>query len=172
MALPGQATMASRFAPLLALSPLVVWLDQWTKVLVVRQMVLYQSHDLLPGWFAFTYIQNRGAVFGILAGHNQWWRLPLFLGLAAVAVVLLALYYAHSRPEQTLLRNALALVLGGAIGNVIDRIRLGYVIDFLDCSWHGHHWPAFNLADAAITTGIGLMLLDGLLEGRRHKETA
>ena len=162
--------MSPRYAPLLALSPLVVLLDQWTKLLVVHRMVLYQSHEIVPGWFSLTYIQNRGAVFGFLASQNHWWRLPLFLVLAAVAVVLLALYYARSRPEQTLLRNALALVLGGAIGNVIDRLRLGYVVDFLDCYWHGHHWPAFNLADSAITVGICLMLLDGILEGRRHEE--
>ncbi|RMF82054.1 MAG: signal peptidase II [Nitrospirae bacterium] len=161
--------MATRYAPLLTLSPLVVLLDQWTKALVTRRMVLYQSHEVVRGWFAITYIQNRGAVFGFLAQAEGWWRTPLFLGLAAVAVALLAYYYRHSRPEQTLLRNALALVLGGAVGNVIDRIRLGYVVDFLDCYWHGHHWPAFNLADAAITTGIALMLLDGLLEGRRRQ---
>ena len=164
--------LEGRYRPLLTVTPAFVVLDQWTKYLVDHRMVLHQSHAIIFGWFNLTYVRNRGAVFGFLSGVDSWWRLPFFLIFAAVAVVLLAVFYVRSRPDQGLLRLSLALILAGAIGNVIDRLRFGYVIDFLDVHWHDYHWPAFNIADSAISIGICLMLLEAYLEGRREKRAA
>jgi signal peptidase II len=164
--------LQGRYRPLLAVTPAFVVLDQWTKYLVDHRMLLHQSVPILPGWFELTYVRNRGAVFGFLSGVDSWWRLPFFLTFSTVAVVLLAIFYIRSRPDQGLLRLSLALILAGAIGNVIDRLRFGYVIDFLDVHWRHHHWPAFNIADSAISVGICLMLLEAFLEGRREKRAA
>lgn len=159
--------LEGRYRPLLAITPAFVVLDQWTKYLVDHRMLLHQSVPILPGWFELTYVRNRGAVFGFLAGIDSWWRMPFFLTFSAIAVVLLAIFYIRSRPDQGLLRLSLALILAGAVGNVIDRLRFGYVIDFLDVHWHHYHWPAFNIADSAISVGICLMLLEAYMEGRR-----
>lgn len=159
--------LEGRYRPLLAVTPAFVVLDQWTKYLVDHRMLLHQSVPILPGWFELTYVRNRGAVFGFLAGIDSWWRMPFFLTFSAIAVVLLAIFYIRSRPDQGLLRLSLALILAGAVGNVIDRLRFGYVIDFLDVHWHHYHWPAFNIADSAISVGICLMLLEAYMEGRR-----
>jgi len=159
--------LEGRYRPLLAVTPAFIALDQWTKYLVDHRMLLHQSVPILPGWFELTYVRNRGAVFGFLAGIDSWWRLPFFLTFSAVAVVLLAIFYIRSRPDQGLLRLSLALILAGAVGNIVDRLRFGYVIDFLDVHWHHYHWPAFNIADSVISVGICLMLLEAYLEGRR-----
>jgi len=159
--------LEGRYRPLLAVTPAFVVLDQWTKYLVDHRMLLHQSVPILPGWFELTYVRNRGAVFGFLAGIDSWWRMPFFLTFSAIAVVLLAIFYIRSRPDQGLLRLSLALILAGAVGNVIDRVRFGYVIDFLDVHWRHYHWPAFNIADSAISVGICLMLLEAYMEGRR-----
>jgi len=164
--------LEGRYRPLLAVTPAFVVLDQWTKFLVDDRMLLHQSVPILPGWFELTYVRNRGAVFGFLAGIDSWWRLPFFLTFSAVAVVLLAIFYIRSRPDQGLLRLSLALILAGAVGNIIDRLRFGYVIDFLDIHWRHYHWPAFNIADSAISVGICLMLLEAYLEGRREHRAA
>jgi len=159
--------LEGRYRPLLAVTPAFVVLDQWTKYLVDHRMLLHQSVPILPGWFELTYVRNRGAVFGFLAGIDSWWRMPFFLTFSAIAVVLLAIFYIRSRPDQGLLRLSLALILAGAVGNVVDRLRFGYVIDFLDVHWRHYHWPAFNIADSAISVGICLMLLEAYMEGRR-----
>jgi signal peptidase II len=164
--------LEGRYRPLLTVTPAFALLDQWTKYLVDHRMLLHQSHPIIEGWFNLTYVRNRGAVFGFLSGVESWWRMPFFLTFSAVAVVLLAMFYVRSRPDQGLLRVSLALILAGAIGNVIDRLRFGYVIDFLDVYWHSYHWPAFNVADSAISVGICLMLLEAFLEGRRERRAA
>lgn len=117
-----------------------------------------------PDFWHFRYVENPGAVWGFLSWAPAWFRVPFFLLLALVAMVFLVSYFRKTTPEQSLVRVGLGLVLGGAVGNFLDRVRLGYVIDFI--SWHYHHhftWPTFNIADVGISVGVGLLLLDMVL---------
>ncbi len=138
---------------------LVILFDQLSKLLVVNTMSLNQSIPVIPNVFHITYVHNFGAAFGLLAHRTG------FFILVAVAVVLLLLAFLRYLPkEQKLLRAALVLQLGGAAGNLIDRVRVGYVIDFFDF----RVWPVFNVADIAIVFGIGLLILD-LTRNAREK---
>jgi len=148
---------------------LIVVLDQLTKFWIVNSFTLYESHEIISGFFNFTYLTNKGAAFGFLAGVAASWRHYFFLALACVALVLLCVAWYRMRKEHFLYGPALAMIAGGAIGNVIDRVRLGAVVDFLDFYVAGHHWPAFNVADSAITVGVGLFLLTNILESRQKK---
>ncbi len=159
--------MTKKYRISLTIVPAVVIADQATKLFVDRYMHLHQSVTVIENFFNFTYIRNRGAAFGILSGMDDSLRLPIFiiLSIAAVAAVIYAL--GMYRENSALYPSALSLILGGAAGNLIDRIRLGEVIDFIDIHWYEHHWPAFNVADSAITFGAGLLILQMLTEGRR-----
>ena len=108
----------------------------------------------------FRYVENPGAAWGFLSNSASVFRTPFFLVVSLVAMVFIVLYFRRTEIQQIWLRLALALVFGGAIGNFIDRARLGYVIDFIDFYYGQWHWPAFNVADSAITVGVVLMLLD------------
>src|SRR5438445_8713705 len=122
-------------------------------------MHLHESISVIPGLFNITYIRNSDAAFGILAGTHAGFRL-LFFGLTSVlALALLGTIYARLAPADRIGRISVASIFGGAVGNLIDRIRSGEVIDFLDFSIMEHHWPAFNVADAAITVGVGFLIL-------------
>ncbi len=149
---------------------LVVGFDQLTKVWVVKSFQLYESLDVIPGFFSLTYLTNKGAAFGFLAGVTSAWRHYFFLILASVALVLIVIAWFRMRNDHRFYGPALALIAGGAIGNVIDRIRLGAVVDFLDFYVAGHHWPAFNVADSAICVGVALFLLANFLEERQKKQ--
>lgn len=136
---------------ILLITVLLIVIDQLTKLAVVSTMSLNQSVPVIPNVFHITYVHNFGAAFGILAHRTG------FFILITVAVVLFILFFLRQVPgEHTLLRVALALQLGGALGNLIDRVRFGYVVDFFDF----RVWPVFNVADIAIVTGIGLLILD------------
>ncbi len=137
---------------------LVVVLDQLTKLWIVSHFGLYESLQVIPGFFQITYLTNTGAAFGLLAGHPAWWRQVFFVGVAVAALVAIAFLYRKMARESVWYQVALALICGGAIGNLIDRIRLGSVVDFLYFSVAGHYWPAFNVADSAITIGVALFL--------------
>lgn len=149
---------------------LVVALDQLTKVLVVNRFHLYDSLEVIPGFFNLTYLTNKGAAFGFLAGVDGAWRHYFFLCLASVALVLLAVAWYRMRKDHILYAPALAMIAGGAIGNVIDRVRLGAVVDFLDFYIGGHHWPAFNVADSSIFVGVCLFLVANILEEKRKNK--
>ncbi len=140
------------------LSGLVVALDQITKLAVVKAMNLYESIPVAP-FFNLTYVHNTGAAFSFLSDAGGWQRW-LFAILAASISVVLVIWLAKLKKHETLLAASLALILGGAFGNLIDRIAYGYVIDFLDVYYQSWHWPAFNIADSAITLGVILMLLE------------
>lgn len=148
---------------------LVVCLDQLTKLWVVRVFDLYESWVIIPGFFNFTYLTNTGAAFGILAGHPAWWRQLFFIGVALVALI--AIFFLHKKiaAENRWYTVSLALIAGGAVGNLIDRVRLGAVTDFLDVYYSNHHWPAFNLADSAITVGVGIFLVVNFLQTQKEK---
>ena len=158
---------AARFGQLrwLALSAAVIGLDQWSKQLIERTLQMYQAIYCLPV-FNIVRAHNRGAAFSMFDGASGWQRWA-FSGLAAVVSISLIIWLARLERRANLLAISLALILAGAVGNVIDRLRLGYVVDFLQVHWHEHYFPAFNVADSAITIGAGCLMLDALLAGRR-----
>lgn len=155
---------------LLVIGLLVVVLDQATKLWVLRAFRLHESLELIPGLFSLTYITNTGAAFGMLAGAPALFRQGFFITVALAALAAIALLNRRMAAEHCLSTPALGLIAGGAVGNLIDRVRLGAVVDFLDFFWHGYHWPAFNVADSAITVGAGLFLLATLLGGKKTPE--
>lgn len=152
-----------------ALIAVGVALDQISKYLVVINMELYESIDIIPGVFRFTYIQNRGAAFGSMA-NNRW----LFMVLSCVAIVAILVYLFWKKPSNKLLLSSIILIVSGGIGNMIDRVCLGYVIDFLDfCAFPSIWMWVFNVADAFVCIGAGLlalwMILDTIREYKAEK---
>lgn len=149
----------------LFLALLVITLDQLTKWLVLVPMDLANNPVIVTSFFNLVLVWNRGVSFGMFSEAGD--AGPLILTGLAIAVVLGLLYWLR-QAEGWVLLTGLGLVIGGALGNVIDRIRFGAVVDFLDFHIAGYHWPAFNIADAAICVGAGLLLLDGLLSPERQ----
>lgn len=140
----------------------IVVLDQLTKLWIDADMKLYQTIPVLDGFFSITYVRNTGAAFSMFADMSESYRVPFFVGVALLAVVAL-LYFVHSTPSsQKVVLLACGFVLGGAVGNLIDRVAYGSVIDFLDVYYGDWHWPAFNVADSFISIGVGLLLLHSL----------
>lgn len=152
----------------LGLSVLSIVLDQVSKLAVAGNMQLYESIPVLP-FFNLTYVHNLGAAFSFLSEAGGWQRW-FFAALALLISVILAIWLARLQQHETLMAVALALVLGGAVGNLIDRLVYGYVIDFFDVYYQTWHWPAFNIADSAITLGVVLMLLESLGMGASSAE--
>ena len=142
-----------------ALAVLVVVLDQATKFWVVGNFTLYESWTIIPGFFNLTYLTNTGAAFGMLAGRPALWRQVFFIGVALVALFILVFMYRRFRQKSVFYELSLGFIAGGAVGNLIDRIRLGSVTDFLDVYIGSHHWPAFNVADSAISVGVGIFIV-------------
>lgn len=151
------------------LSGLVIALDQLTKWWAKTTLILYEPVPVLP-FFNFTLMHNPGAAFSFLASAGGWQRW-FFLVLSLIISIILVMWISRLRTGEGRLAVALALVLGGAVGNLIDRALHGYVIDFLDFHYGQWHWPAFNLADSAITLGAILLILDSLLRSRHTPET-
>ena len=144
----------------LLMSTLIVVLDLWTKGIATESLTLYRPVEL-TSWLNMTLAHNYGAAFSFLSDAGGWQRW-LFTGLASVITVVLIIWLVRLPTEDKLTSAALGLVIGGAIGNLIDRINNGYVIDFIDVYYRNWHWPAFNLADSAITGGVILLLIDGI----------
>jgi signal peptidase II len=147
------------------ISAVTLVLDQASKLAVDGSMQLFESIPLIP-YFNLTYVHNTGAAFSFLAQAGGWQRW-LFAGLAVVMSSIITVWLYRLQKHETLMAVALSLVLGGAIGNLIDRVAYGYVIDFLDVYYQDWHWPAFNIADSAICIGVGLMLLESFGFGRK-----
>src|ERR1700691_6645590 len=148
----------------LTVSAAVVVVDQATKLAVERELALFQSVSVLPV-LEITRLHNTGAAFSFLADAAGWQRW-LFTALAIIVSAALVLWLRRIDRSARALASAVALILGGAVGNVIDRLRLGHVIDFIHAHWGEHYFPAFNVADSAITVGAALLLLDAWLEAR------
>lgn len=141
----------------------VVGLDQLTKFIIRTEFRLHESVEVIPGFFNLTYITNTGAAFGLLAGEQTLLRQAFFIAVAMAALLIMFFTYRHLHSQGRLFVHAIGMIAGGAIGNLLDRLRLGSVVDFLDFYLKGHHWPAFNVADSAITVGVGLFILGSLL---------
>lgn len=152
----------SKYAFVGAVALAVVILDQFTKWLIVRDMTLHESIPVIDSFFHITYVRNRGGAFSILADQPDFLRLPFFLTVSVVAFGALVYFLRTVGEHQKLLLFALAGILGGAIGNFIDRASVGTVVDFLDFHWRGYYFPAFNVADSFITTGTVVVLIYSL----------
>lgn len=140
------------------LAGLVLILDQLTKIWVMNDMELYQSISVLP-FFNLTYVHNYGAAFSFLSDAGGWQRW-FFTVIALTVSIVILMWLKQSKKEQVLLPCAFSLILGGALGNLYDRLVYGYVVDFLDFFLGNWHWPAFNLADSAIFIGAALLIID------------
>jgi signal peptidase II len=162
---------ASWLGPILWLSLPIVVIDQVTKAIVRAHLPLYASHTVVPGLLDFTHVQNTGAAFGLLNTADFAFKSVLIASIATAALIGIAVYAARLSPHQRVARIGLALVLGGATGNLIDRFTAGYVIDFVDAYWRGYHFWAFNVADSGITIGVVMMMLDMLGLGSHASKT-
>ncbi len=143
--------------PILIVSMAVATLDQVTKLLIQDALAPGDVIPVLAGLFNINYVRNTGAAWGMLAGFQPW-----LIGLSVVMLMLLAGFRKHILNDTLCHRLATGLMCAGIVGNLIDRVRLGYVVDFLDFHWRGAHFPSFNVADAAICVGVGLYMLSQL----------
>ena len=157
---------AGSLLPWLAIAAIVILLDQIAKTLILGMFQLDGNHTVTP-FFNVVRVHNTGAAFSFLAGAAGWQRW-FFVGLGVVAAVFIV-WMLRRHGGQRLFCWALALILGGALGNVIDRLLHGYVVDFIQVHWRGWYFPSFNVADSAITIGAGLLILDELLRVRRTR---
>ncbi len=175
-AVAHEATHAGGAEPLIG--RLEVWIvvaivvfDQITKALVRARLPLHDDVEVIRGILDITYVRNSGAAFGLLNTIDFPFKSVIIAIVAAAALVAIAAYAARVAPAQKLARLGLALIVGGAVGNLIDRIVLGYVVDFVDVYWRTYHFWAFNVADSAITIGVVMMILDMLGVGAHASNT-
>jgi signal peptidase II len=155
--LPG--ALARKFPVPVAAAILLGVVDQATKAWVIRNLPLFELREIVPGFFGLVHVRNTGVAFSLLASLDSRWVHP-FLILATVLALGAVLAYIAYLPRGGAAPAGLGLILGGAVGNLIDRARLGYVVDFLDLYWRDHHWPTFNVADVGITAGVVLLMID------------
>ena len=148
------------------IAAVIVVLDQATKAMVKARLPLHDSVTVIPGFFDLTHVRNTGAAFGMLDNADFPYKPAIMVLVALIALGAVASYAVTLPATQRIARFGLALILGGAVGNLIDRATMGYVVDFVDIYYRGVHFWAFNVADAAITVGVVLMLLDVLGVGR------
>jgi signal peptidase II len=167
--MPENSSFEQRDLVPVVLAVLVVIVDQLTKLWIMNNFALYEQQKIIPGFFNLVYVTNTGAAFGFLAGGKSWLRQVFFIGVAIVAMGVIVFAYGYLKKQGRLYVYALGLIAGGAIGNLIDRLRFGSVVDFLDFYLGSYHWPAFNAADSAITIGVGLFLLGTLQQHRKEK---
>ncbi len=151
----------------IGLAAAIIILDIWTKALVLARIDLHESIPVIPNFFQLVHVRNTGAAFGIGANASSK-IVPILLNVGAIAVFCVVVVYAlRTAVTDRLLQTGLHLILGGAIGNLLDRFRFGYVVDFLDVYIGRHHWPAFNVADSAICVGVAMLVWDGFRSAPR-----
>jgi len=153
--------------PLALILVTVVALDQVTKAILQRSLALHEYRPVIDGLLSISHVRNRGAAFGILSDAGLPYQGVVLSVVSLLALVAIGVYAWRLPAAARLPRLALAFVLGGAFGNLIDRVRFGYVVDFIHVYWNQHVWPDFNVADSAITTGVCLLILDMLRSERR-----
>ena len=167
---PGAGRLSTRV--LVALAAAVVALDQVTKALVQALLPLHESVSVVPRLLDFTHVRNTGVAFGLLNTVDIPFKPALMTAIALVALVAIGVFAVRTSPAEPLARLGLALVFGGATGNLIDRVTAGYVIDFVDVYWNGWHFWAFNVADSAITVGACLLILETTVLNRHVPTSA
>ena len=158
-----------RYLLLFGVSLVLIVLDQITKMFVVHTMHLNESIPVIKGYFNLTYIRNPGAAFGIFATANSAFRLIFFVGTSIFALGLLGTIFYRLHSDDVWGQLTISSIGGGAIGNLIDRLRYGEVIDFLDFHISGYHWPAFNVADSAISIGVVSLLIIFSLDKKKEE---
>nr|CBX31389.1 Lipoprotein signal peptidase [uncultured Desulfobacterium sp.] len=154
----------NKYLKLIFIAGIVILLDQATKIIVLKYMPLYHSISIIPGFFNLTHIHNPGGAFGFLAGQSPFVRKLAFIVVSFLALCFILYFYRVTPRKYPMLATALALIFGGAAGNLVDRIRFGKVVDFLDIYIRNLHWPAFNIADSAISIGMCILLFHILLK--------
>jgi signal peptidase II len=150
--------LSNKYTKLVIVAGLVVLFDQISKALILEHLPRHHSRTIITGFFDITHIRNPGGAFGLMAGMSSTVRTVVFLFISSLAVGLILYFYKKTPSSQSLLATGFALIFGGAIGNLIDRVRFGNVVDFLDIYLGNLHWPAFNIADSAITVGIFIFI--------------
>lgn len=163
------ATLRKFALPVLAAAGLTI-ADQGSKAWIVSHLALYDARAVLVDFFHIVHVRNKGVAFGLLSNLDPKWGNPLLI-VATMFAIGGVLAYLHFHPHRGPAPFGLGLILGGAIGNLIDRARLGYVVDFLDVHWYHYHWPAFNVADVGITVGVFLLILDMLYWSKEEENT-
>jgi len=161
--------MKRKYWVLLIFCVVILLLDQWTKSMVMQKLPLYHRVVVIEGFFNLTHVRNTGGAFGIFGGEKGGIGSLLFVIVSLMAVGAIIFLFIRIKEEEKTLALAFSLVLSGAIGNLLDRLRYGEVVDFLDFHLSAYHWPAFNVADSAICIGIGLLALE--LIRRDHKRS-
>jgi len=153
--------MTPKLRILALVAPLALTFDQLTKHLVTSKLVFGDQIPVIEGFFYLTRVHNRGAAFGMLASLPEEVRLVFFVGVTLVAIGIIVSFFGKLAPGDRLAALSLGLILGGALGNLVDRVRLGEVTDFLHFKlWQGYAWPDFNVADSCIVVGVGLLILE------------
>ncbi|MEI7817029.1 MAG: signal peptidase II [Desulfuromonadales bacterium] len=160
--------MKTRYTLFAAISIIGIIIDQITKTAIDSSMQLFDSIPVVESFFHITYVRNKGAAFSFLS-HASW-RLPFFITVSIIAALVILIAFRKLRDDQKIAHTSLSMIFSGAVGNLIDRVRLGEVIDFLDVHWYRHHWPAFNVADSLICVGVFLLAIDMMLEEKRLKK--
>jgi len=148
----------------------VVVLDQLTKWWIRRALAPGDSIVIFDSFLQIVHASNRGGAFSFLAGASDAFRIPFFLVATVLAMGVIVYFLRQVQPHQRLLQAALAGLMGGAVGNLIDRVMAGYVTDFIDAYWRGYHWPAFNVADSFITIGVCVLLAHSLFGSELAEE--
>lgn len=158
----------NKYLLLTAIAGAVIIFDQASKYAVQNMIAIHDYIEIIPGFFNLTYVQNPGAAFGIFGKTTGLMRLALLIGISLLALIMLLFMYEKTAGKFSITHLAISLVAGGAVGNLIDRIRLKWVMDFLDFYWNGHHWPSFNIADIAITLGTIILMFSLLFTKNRN----
>lgn len=162
--------MKRKYWVLLVTCLVILLLDQWTKYEVQQRLHLRQTVEVIPGFFHLTHIRNTGGAFGIFGGEKGGIGSLFFVVVSLIAIGSILFFFLKVKEDEKTLSLTLSLVLSGAIGNLIDRLMYGEVVDFLDFHLFSYHWPAFNIADSAITLGIGLMALELLILDKKRRK--
>jgi signal peptidase II len=166
--------MKKKYLILIATIVVIVFLDQITKQAILQRFKLHETLIIIHDFFSLTYVRNPGSAFGFLNTAPEWFRVPFFILVPIIALTVIFYIIKTTDDKKTLLHFAYSLIVAGAIGNLIDRILYGYVIDFLLFYWKegGPAFPAFNVADSAITVGVSLLIIDMILEGKKQNNAS
>jgi len=160
--------MKRKYWILIVVCLLVLFLDQWTKLIIQRSLSLYQRIEVIHGFFNLVHVRNTGGAFGIFGGEGGGIGSLFFVVVSVVAIGSILILLTRLKEDEVIISLSLSFILSGAVGNLIDRLWHGEVVDFLDFYVSSYHWPAFNIADSAICVGIGLMIL--VLFVKDHKK--
>ena len=163
--------MNKKYIILFATVAVMVCLDFFTKAYISSTMSLHESIVVIGGFFNITYVRNPGAAFSFLADAPQVFRMVFFVTVTVCAILLVLFYIVKSKIEEPFVTFALSLILSGAAGNLIDRVRFGEVVDFIDVYIGSYHWPAFNVADSAISVGAVILIIEMFREKKRQKDS-